>query len=146
VVDENELSHLVIFFRYKAVADFYSREYSKAALVINNLRNIASFRNFTYLEIEMKLFQAMMYAMGGEEELLEKLLASAKRQAREHEGLRVSVKNFSRVLTGIQKEKKSGNNAAKVLSNWQHFRNPKGNPARLLNFLHLRDDWFLGLA
>ncbi|MBI1222055.1 MAG: hypothetical protein GC180_05580 [Bacteroidetes bacterium] len=137
-VEQNEISHLVIFFRYKALQSFYKKNYSQAALDINNLLNIANFKTLPRLSIEFRLFQAFMYAQQGDEELYLKLSASAKRKAAEFQDMAISVKNFTKVLFLLNKGRHNHVSSDKLKKYWERFDSEEGNPAGLLGFMHLQ--------
>ncbi|MDX5320779.1 MAG: hypothetical protein LPK45_06735 [Bacteroidota bacterium] len=136
-IEQNESSHLVIFYRYKALAAFYQNNFSQAALDLNNLLNISTFKELPNLAIELKLFQAFMYALQGDEDLYLKLTASAKRKSAENEDLTVSVKNFSKILFLLNKSRHDRVDPQKMEHYWNRFSAAEGNPAKLLDFMHL---------
>ncbi|MHB1278503.1 MAG: hypothetical protein ACYC1Q_08890, partial [Bacteroidia bacterium] len=142
-VEQNETSHLVIFFQYKAMLSFYQREFSRAALDINNLLNLSSFKDLPNIAIELRLFQAFMYSLSGDTELYRKLAASAKRKAGKNNPLAVSVKNFTKLLFLFNKSQTSQVEEKRIEKYWNLFASEKGNPARLLNHVHLNFDLLL---
>lgn len=139
-VEQNEISHLVIFFRYKAMLAFYKDQFSQAALDINNLLNISNFKNFPILNIEFRLFQAFMYALTGDEDLYLKLSSSAKRKASENPELALSVKHFSKILFLLNKSRHHYVEEEKMELYWSRFNGNEGNPALLLNYLYLNQE------
>lgn len=144
-VERNETSHLVIYYRYRALIAFYKGDYATAALDINNLRNISNFKSLPLIEIELKLFQAFMYALMNEQDLYLKLSASAKRQASGDSDLSISVKNFCKVLFILNKSKMSHVEDSKVKHYWNIFSGDKGNPVKLFSHLYLSEDMLLNL-
>lgn len=138
-VEDNELSHLTTYFRYKALTEFYAGNYSKAALVINNLMQVAQFKNFPELETEFKLFQAWMYVLADEPELYLKLIQSAKRQAKGFNKLSVSVKTFSKVLFIINKSKMQKVDEEKLIKYWSYTQTPEYNPSELMEYLYMNE-------
>ncbi len=136
-IEQNESSHMVIFFRYRSMVAFYRGDYARAALEINNLRNISNFKSLPLIEIELKLFQAFMYTLLDETELYLKLVASAKRQAQIDEETRCSVKSFSKILFLLHKNHTRKISESNLEKYWNHFNSPEGNPTGLFNHLKL---------
>lgn len=136
-VEQNETSHLVIFFQYKAMHAFYQNDFSKAALDINNLLDLSSLKELPNIAIELRLFQAFMYSLTGDTDLYQKLAASAKRKAGKNTPLAISVKNFTKVLFLCNKSQTDQVDEKVIEKYWNLFDNEKGNPARLLSHIHL---------
>lgn len=136
-VEQNETSHLVIFFQYKAMVSFYRHDFMKAALDINNLLNLSSFRSLPNIAIELRMFQAFMYSLSGESDLYRKLAGSAKRKAGKNSPLAISVKNFTKLLFLVHKNHTSQVEEKTLEKYWNLFASEKGNPARLLSHMYL---------
>jgi len=139
-LEDNELSHLVSFYRYKSLTEFYRENYSKAALVLNELRQVARFKEFPSLDIELKLFQAWMYVIQGETDLYLKMVQSAKRQAKTDERLRISVKSIAKVLFILNKSHYEKVKDEQLFIYLHHSQSPEGNPAKLFNYLYTTDE------
>ncbi|MDL5046494.1 hypothetical protein QQ054_10665 [Oscillatoria amoena NRMC-F 0135] len=114
---------------------FYKGQYSIGAKIINDLRNEISLKNFSYAEIEIKLFQAFQYALENEAELAERLVASVKRQVSDEDELKPVVKLFSKTLSLLIKHIHDGNEKDKVVKYWRKFK--EKNNGKLLNFIRL---------
>ncbi|HCS18995.1 MAG TPA: hypothetical protein DIW47_00275 [Bacteroidetes bacterium] len=142
-VEQNETSHLIIFFQYKAMLSFYQRDFSRAALDINNLLNLSSFKDLPNIAIELRLFQAFMYSLSGDTDLYRKLAASAKRKAGKNSPLAVSVKNFTKLLFLFNKSQTSQVDEKQIIKYWDLFASEKGNPARLLSHVYLNSGLIL---
>ncbi len=138
-VEDNELSHLITYFRYKSLTEFYAGNYSKAALVINNLRQITRFKDFPVLETEFKILQALMYVLNDDQDLYQKLIQSAKRQAKSDPKLHVSVKTFSKVLFLLSKHKMERVDEDKLLRYWKLTQQKEYNPVNLMAYLYLNE-------
>lgn len=144
-VEQNETSHLVIYFRYRAFRAFYEGDYSKAALEVNKLRNISSFKTLPFIELELKLFQAFMYALSGDGELYLKLVASAKRQSAGDKDLTTSVKNFCKVLFVMNKNSMQRVDEKQLIAYWKKYNSPQGNPGGLFDHLYLNEKILMDL-
>jgi len=142
-VEQNESSHLVIFFQYKSMTAFYQGKFAKAALDMNTLLNLNSFKSLPGLHLELKMFQAFMYALSGDTELYLKLIASVKRNAGKNNPLATSVKSFSKVLYLLNKSHNDHVEGYKMEKYWNHFTSEEGNPARLFFHLYLKSDLLL---
>lgn len=142
-VEQNESSHLVIYFQYRSMTSFYQGNFAKAALVMNNLLNLNSFKSLPGLYLELKLFQAFMYSLSGDSELYLKLIASVKRGAGKNNPLATSVKSFSKILYLLNKSQTQYVEEKKMEKYWNQFISPSGNPAHLLEHLYLTSHMLL---
>jgi len=143
-VEQNESSHLVIYFQYKSMTSFYQGNFAKAALDMNNLLNLSSFKSMPGLLLELKLFQAFMYSLSGDMELYLKLVASVKRNAGKDNPLATSVKNFSKILYLLNKSQKDHVDSEKMEKYWMVCASEEGNPARLFEHLYLTSELLVG--
>lgn len=130
-----EAPHYICYARFRSMVAFYKGQYSTGAKIINDLRNEISLKNFSYAEIEIKLFQAFQYALENEAELAERLVASVKRQVSDEDELKPVVKLFSKTLSLLIKHIHDGNEKDKVVKYWRKFK--EKNNGKLLNFIRL---------
>lgn len=144
-VEPNETSHLVIFFQYRALIAFYQKEYTRAAKIIYNLQSLSTLKSLNRISIELRLLQALMYSLAGDEELYQKNITAAKRKSLEGADLTVSVKNFAKILFLINKARTEKVETEKWSKYWGRFNSAEGNPAGLLNNIYLEKDLMRGL-
>lgn len=144
-VEQNETSHLVIYFQYKAMLSFYKHDFARAASQINNLLNISAFKTLPMVSIELRLFQAFMYSLSGDDDLYLKLSSSAKRMAGKNNELATSVKNFTKILYLVHKSKRDSVDEKTVEKYWNVFSSEAGNPARVLKHIYLDQSLLLSL-
>lgn len=133
----HEIPHYISYFRFKAIVNFYQSDYRLAAKTINTLRNNVSLKNYIEIETELKLFQALQYALLNDEELTERYLSSTKRLVKNHLELKPIVKLFSKVVALLLKNKKTGKEAEAIGLYWDRFINLNRN--RILFFVKLDD-------
>ncbi len=56
----------------------------------------------------------------------------------------ISVKNFSKILYLLNKSHQDYVDEGKMEKYWKRFNSEEGNPAKLLNHLHLTNELLLG--
>lgn len=94
-IDKSESYHYISFHFARAMAKFFEGDFSAAARTIMSLRNDLSLKAYSFTDIETKLFQALQYALLGEEDLFTQLAGSITRSLRnvdEEENIRIFIK------------------------------------------------------
>lgn len=130
-----ETPHFICHTRFRAMVAFYKGNYSRAAKIINNLRNTISMKDYPAADVELKLFQAFQYALQNEPELAERLVASVKRQVNNDAELKHLVKIFGKLISLILKHKHSGAEKESINKYWNRFED--ANNGRILQFIRL---------
>lgn len=131
----SEEPHYICYQQFGSMVAFYQGNYSKAAKLINTLRNNVSLKKYPEVEAEFKLFQAFQYALENDPELAERLVASVKRQVSDDETLKPLVKTFGKILALIINHRQNGGEKDRIIKYWQKFK--QQNNGRLLNFVRL---------
>jgi hypothetical protein len=135
--NEAEVPHFISYFRFNAILFFYDGKYSSAAKTLNTLRNTVSLKNYVEIEAELKLLQALQYAILDDEDLAKRYLSSTKRAVIEHKELKPIVKQFGKVITLLLKHKKSGKETESIKTYWSRFS--ELNNGKILFFVQLSD-------
>ena len=104
--DSKDLYTNVIYKFYKGLALFYSGETKKSISVLNDLLNEISFKNFFYIESEVKLSLAFFYILQDEVELAENITKGLSRKlatikTKEYRNIKEAIKLFNILMNGL---------------------------------------------
>ena len=138
-IDKDEVYHFVYIKQYFAICKFYEGDYSKTAKLLNDLRNSISLRNYFFADVQLKMFQALQYALMGDEELATQLINSVKRQISDEEGEWRNIRSFLKMLGVAIKPGDFKKKYAKMTQLWKRFQEENQGHEKLLSFLNLDD-------
>lgn len=141
-VPKEELYHYVRLKEYSAIVKHYTGDHLSAAKSINDLRNEISLRNLPKADVECKLFQALEYCIGGEEDLCMQLVNSANRQAKDLEGSHEHVKSFIKLIKTAFKKTEVGKKVKRMQKLAEEFEEENVGNNRMLWFINLNDQLF----
>jgi hypothetical protein len=137
-VDEDEVYHYIVYQRFLAVSKFYQKKYSESALIINNLRNTISLKQFMKTDVECKLFQALQYCFMGEEGLCLQYLNSVKRQiSDEEEGKFENVEVFIKLLKTFFRPSDNRKKLKRLMELWARFVEENQGENQILAYVKL---------
>lgn len=136
-VPAQEPWHFIAYRRHQAICKFYQRDYSGAARVINDLRNTMSLKHYVHTDIECKLFQALNYCIVGEDSLCTQLIASLKRQIREHDEEYESTRIFIKILKAAMKPADYRKKIKRIMELWNQFTSINTGNKAILRFVRL---------
>ena len=125
--------------KFQAVCRFYARDYSGAAKTINELRNEISLKQYLWSDVDCKLFQALNYAVMGEDGLCMQILSSLKRQIKGHEEYFASAKLFIKLLKSALKPADYRRKIKKINELWNEFREINTGQYAVLKNVELDD-------
>jgi hypothetical protein len=145
-IDVEEVYHYTAFQQYLAVCKFYEGDYASAARIINNLRNKISLKSYWHTDVECKLFQALQYALIGEDDLCLQISNSISRYVREDKGGHKNIKAFIKFLKAATKEANDEKKIKKLRTLWDTFLSRNTGESRILPFLRLDDQVMEKLA
>lgn len=108
--DSRDLYTEVIFKFYQSVSLHFIGQTKKAIGMLNDLLNEVSFKNYVYVETEIKLTLAYFYILQTEYELADNLLKSLFRKTaatknEESKSVKEAVKLFNLLITGFDKKR-----------------------------------------
>ncbi len=106
--DSKDLYTDVICKFYKGISLFYDDKTKKSISTLNDLLNEISFKNFFYIESEIKLSLAFLYISQNEFELAENILKGLGRKlasikTKEYRNIKEGIKLFNILINGINK-------------------------------------------
>ncbi len=138
-IDNNEVSNYIMHKKFQAVCRFYARDYSGAAKTINDLRNEISLKQYLWSDVDCKLFQALNYAVMGEDGLCMQILSSLKRQIKGHEEYFASTKLFIKLLKSALKPADYRRKIKKINELWSEFQEINTGQFAVLKNVELDD-------
>ncbi|MBA4240145.1 MAG: hypothetical protein C0448_05435 [Sphingobacteriaceae bacterium] len=106
--DSKDLYTDVIYKFYKGISLFYDGKTKKCITTLNDLLNEISFKNFFYIESEVKLSLAFFYISQNEIELAENILKGLSRKLatikiKEYKNIKEAIKLFNILMNDISK-------------------------------------------
>jgi hypothetical protein len=137
-----DIPNYVNYIKYLAIAAYYSKRYNECVILLNELLNKISFRNFTYAETEVKLFLVTCYLMTNKPELAMVLMKNVRRKIRHkdpdiYENARIFSNIFSLAIDVFVTDKQE-----KFLKLKNSFQSVKQKNGKMLAYLRV-DDSFL---
>ena len=145
-IDKDEVYHYVSFKRFLAICKFYEGDYAGAARMINSLRNEISLKQFWHTEVDCKLFQALQYALLGEEELCQQITNSISRYVREEKDGFKNIKIFIKLLKASLKNGEGPKRQKKLSALWDSFLAKNNGKDSILQYLNLNEGVMKKLA
>ena len=134
-IDPNEVYQYISFKKFIAISKFYEGDYTGAAKTINALRNEIPVKHYTYCDMECKLFQALQYAIIGEDSLCNQIISSVKRQVSDEEELNDPLRVFIKMLKTALRPEEFRIKVKKITELWDRFNSLNTGDQRLLSFL-----------
>jgi hypothetical protein len=138
-VDINEIYQYISFKKFIAISKFYAGDYTGSAKVINALRNDIPVKHYPYSDLECKLFQALNYAIIGDDALCNQIISSVKRQVGEDEEINDPVRVFIKMLKAALRPEEFRNKVKKITELWERFNTVNTGDQRLMSFLKMDD-------
>jgi hypothetical protein len=145
-VNSEEPYPFITFKKFLAIGKFYEGDYNSAAKTINSLRNDMSLKKFLFSDVECKLFQALNYAMMGEDGLCAQLIQSIKRQVAEDETLFEPASLFIKMLKAAIKPEEFRKKVKKVTELYEAFNASNTGNKRMLWFVKMDESIIRKLA
>lgn len=110
-LDPNDLYTNVIYKLYSGISHYFQGKIKSGITILNDLLNEVSFKNYFYIETEIKLFLAYLYVQQKEYELAENVLKSLTRKIGSLKGtgfrnVKEAIKIFTLLMNGA--DSKSG--------------------------------------
>ena len=138
-IEKEETYHYIYFKQYQALVNFYLGEYKIAAKMLNDLRIDVNTKSYLMVDVQLKIFQALQYAILGDEELTIQLLNSVKRQTTDEKD---EIPQLKLIIKLIQTAIKPGEFKKKLVKlqdlNQQFIESNSGN-LRYMDFIVLDD-------
>ncbi len=144
--NSNEPYPYISFKKFIAIGKFYEGDYNSAAKTINSLRNDMSLKKYLFSDVECKLFQALNYAMMGEDGLCAQLIQSIKRQTGEDESLFESAALFIKLLKAAIKPEEFRKKVKKIADLYEAFNASNTGSKRILWFVKMDESLIRKLA
>lgn len=106
--DTKDLYTDVIYKFYKGITLFYEGKTKKSITTLNDLLNEISFKNFFYIESEVKLSLSFFYILQGEMELAENTLKGLGRKLsaikdKDYKNIKEAIKLLTLLINGLDK-------------------------------------------
>ncbi len=144
--NSNEPYPFISFKRFIAISKFYEGDYNTAAKTINSLRNDMSLKKYLFSDVECKLFQALNYAMMGEDGLCAQLIQSIKRQTGEDENLFEPAALFIKLLKAAIKPEEFRKKVKKIADLYEAFNAANSGSKKILWFVKMDEALIRKLA
>ncbi|MFM7078816.1 MAG: hypothetical protein ACKOYC_03380 [Bacteroidota bacterium] len=135
--DINETYQFVTLKKFQAATKFYQRDNAGAAKSMNDLRNRLSLKSIIKTDVEIKLFQAMQYAMMGEDGLCSQIISSLKRQIRDNDTEFDATNMFIKILKTAMKPADFRKKVKRINELWSDFRELNRDASKILQFVSL---------
>ena len=135
--DKDDAPNYINYVKYQSASAFCSGKYSEAVLLLNNLLNDISFRNFFHAELEVKLFLALCYLLNRKAELADALIKNVQRKLRDAESEAFpNAQSFAKMLSVAMdpSDKKGAEKCQKLL---EKFQSENSGSAKMLDYLRI---------
>ncbi|MCS6904994.1 MAG: hypothetical protein RML72_04715 [Bacteroidia bacterium] len=130
-----DVSAIIIIKRYLAISCYHVKEYREAIRYLHQLRNEVSLKKYTVIDIEIKLFLALLYCLENELELYKQIYSTLKRQAKTvSEDFGEIINSFLK-LTAVSISGQASHREAKLLHALYRFNELNQGPRRILDFI-----------
>jgi len=130
--DNNDFYTKVAFNLYRSIAKFYNEKLTEATIILAELINSSTLKDYLYMEIELKLTLAFFYFKQGEYPHATKILKSLYKKI--NKTVYQNAKIFIQLLDLIMNSK-SKNKEEKVNELIQQFNLHNSNQNKILDFL-----------
>jgi hypothetical protein len=134
-VDNYDFYTEVVIRLYRALVKFYTGQVKEGAIILNELLNEASFKDFFHMEVEIKLTLAYMYTRLGEFELAENLSKSISRKLSDKKETYGHAKAFLKILNLLMDNDQTAGSRKKVRNALDHFVIQNQTQQKILEFL-----------
>jgi hypothetical protein len=144
--DPGEDYHFISAKMFFATCKFYHHDFNGAAKAINEMRNELSMKKYLYADVECKLFQALQYAMMGEDGLCNQIIQSIRRQIGEEGDRYQQAELFMKILKAALKAEELRRKIKRITDLWQQFTATNTGVNQLLWFVKLDENLIRKLA
>lgn len=135
MVDQHDFYTEVALRMCEALAHFAAGQVKEASLLLKDLINEASFKDFFHIETEIKLTLAFFYVLQANYELAESLLKSVSRKLADRQEKYRHVKAFARFVILLMDRKNKIVTPVKLKEALIQFNRYNTGPLRMLDFL-----------
>lgn len=140
-VDAEEIFHYVNLQKYLSIVKFYEGDYSASALILNKLKNKMNLKSYTYIDMDLKMFQALQYAILNNGDLCLQITNSISRNVREDKDSHLPVKFAIKMVKTILKEgMDKSKRVNKVKALLKEAQTSTANDAGILTYIKLNDE------
>jgi hypothetical protein len=145
-ISPEDKASFVYFMLYKSCAYFYSKKYSEAAHILNDMLNKVSFKTMLFAEVEAKLFLALIYSMLNKYDQSEILIKSVSRKLNERDDYNFeNAQAFIRILK-LQMSSEMKGVDGKMLKLRDKFQLQNIGSDKILSFLKMDDTFITELS
>ena len=138
-IEKEETYHYIYFKQYQALVNFYLGEYKIAAKMLNDLRIDVNTKSYLMVDVQLKIFQALQYAILGDEELTIQLLNSVKRQTTDEKDEIPQLKLIIKLIQTAIKPGEFKKKLVKLQDLNQQFIESNSGTLRYMDFIVLDD-------
>ncbi|MEI6816605.1 MAG: hypothetical protein WCL14_08335 [Bacteroidota bacterium] len=145
-IETNEIYNLTSYKMFLAYLKYYENDFDGAIKIIEDLREKVSYRHYNHMEIEMKLFLAVLYASIGNSEVSKQLFTSISRHislsGKTYTNAELLIKLLKTVLkpSGYKKNKKS------IEEIYDEFLNDNNGDKQVLRYLRMNELHFIRIS
>ncbi|MDP2385426.1 MAG: hypothetical protein Q8M29_03570 [Bacteroidota bacterium] len=135
-IDPNDLYTIVIYKFYKGISYYFQGKTKMSISILNDLLNEVSFKNYFYIETEIKLLLAYLYIQQKEFDIAENLLKSLTRKLTglktdSFKNVKEAVKIFTLLMNGVE----NASTKSKIKKTIEQFNFYNFNEKKILNYL-----------
>ena len=138
-IEKEETFNYIFFKQYQALVNFYLEEYKVAAKMLNDLRIEVNTKSYLMVDSQLKIFQALQYAILGDEELTIQLINSVKRQTNDEKDEVPQLKLIIKIIQTAIKPGEFKKKLAKLQELNLQFIESNNGKIKFMDFIILDD-------
>lgn len=133
--------HYAWWMKYLSIVKFYQNDFHAAAKKMNELRNELSMKQYVYIDIDNKLFQAFQYCIMGDDSLCMQIMSSLKRQIHEQPDQYESARMMMKLLKSALKPADYRKKIQKISDLWSDFEKQNNSSSKpVLTYVKMDDN------
>ena len=136
-IETGETYSYICYHKYQAIVKYIDGDYSATAGILNNLRNTISMKQYWLVDMDLKLFQALQYAILKEDVLCKQLIGNIERNLRAKKTDFKNIKLFIKLIKVSFVEQDSQTRKKKISSLWDSFLKRNTGDDMVLSYLQI---------
>lgn len=144
--EPDNITEYILFKKYKAFFAFYKGNIAEATQILNKLINDVSFKDILHSEIEVKLFQILLFLLSEKSDQAEITLRSISRKITEEDEIKYHAALLFIKMFKIALANKSAGKLEKLTETWKLISLTNTGPESILSNLHISQQQLLKLS